>query len=163
MSSIAPPPISNDLVSFTDKDPSIRGKITPIWANWLQLSLLAPVQSSSQLIGSVTKTAQTAAILTTPIPLASLSSGRYRITWYARVTAAAAMSSSFQVTLGWTETGVAQTFVGALANGNLTTTNQSQSFMAQIDQATALSYAVAYASNPGGAMAFRISLIVESV
>ena len=50
---------------------------------------------------------------TTNIPLPTLTTGRYRISYFVRITQAATTSSSLTVTIGFTHGAVAATFVGA--------------------------------------------------
>lgn len=166
MSIIASPPYKDDIVqSVRDAKGQQHYLMTGTFLNWLQNSLVPPVQTSTQLIGSsVTLTGKSASIPTTPIPLPSLASGLYRVSWYLRDTTSAGVSSSTQVTIGWTETGTAQSFVGALVNGNTTTTIDSASSpLIQVDQAASITYAIAYNSNPAGAMVFSFRLAVEKV
>lgn len=132
------------------------------WFNDLRASVdLAP----SLVPGGVVQLpTQNAAIGTTPIPTAALAEGLYAVAWYGQVITPAGVASSFQVTISWTRNGVGQSFTGTLKNGNTTATNEAdQSLFIHIDAATPVSYAVAYASNPAGAMTFELSITLTRV
>lgn len=114
------------------------------------------VASSPQGFETVAIEGRTSAIPTSAFPTdGDLSAGIYRVSWAAKVVTVAGVSSSFQVTISWVWKGVTQQWVGALMNGNLTTTYEADSVpLLYVDAATPVTYAVAYASNPAAAMAF---------
>ncbi len=102
-------------------------------------------------------------IPTTAIPTdGDLSAGLYRVSWIGEVLTVAGVASSFQVTISWTSNGIAQQKIGALVNGNLTTSYEANSVpLLSADAATPITFAVAYTSNPANAMVFQISLTLE--
>jgi hypothetical protein len=55
--------------------------------------------------------------LTTPLATGALSTGRYRVSYYARITTPATTSSSLSITLGWTNDGQACTQDGRSRDG----------------------------------------------
>lgn len=123
--------------------------------------LLGAVNATPQTVtgGSISLTGQTAAIGTTPIPTGTLVEGRYSLAWYLQVVTPAGVTSDAQVTVSWTRHGVTQTYVGALKNGNATTTNEPNGPpLIHIDAGTPVSYAVAYNSNPAAAMVYDLDL-----
>jgi hypothetical protein len=139
------------------------GRIRQRWIKWLQ-SLRDGVDAAPTLETElVALTAQTATIGTTPIPSGTLSEGYYRVSVYLRVTTAAAVSGSVQVTIHHTSGGVACTEVGTLLNANATNVPQSDVFLVKVDGATPVSYSVSYASNPGAALAYELTVILERV
>lgn len=135
--------------------------VTGDWADWLlaeQESLnLAPERKDH-----VRLEGQTAAVATTPFTL-DLDPGVWRILYQVRVTRVAGTSSSFQVTVTWTQGGVVQTFTGALQNGNLLTTREGTDFVIRTDTDTPVSYAVAYASVGAPTMQFEADFIAELI
>lgn len=133
------------------------------FGNWFFASLVQPIANAPQFYPTVALTGQSASIGTTPIPLPSLATGLYRLTYYARITTADAVSSSLTVTLTWTDGGVSPSFSGAAMTGNTTTTAQSGSAMVQIDAASPISYSTTYASNTPAAMQYRLTILVEAV
>lgn len=110
----------------------------------------------------VSETAQNASIATTSLPTdGDLSSGLYRVTYYARITTAAGVSSSLTVTFGWTDGAITQTHSGAAITGNTTTTWQTGSILIYVDAASPITYSASYSSNPAGAMRFNLFVTLE--
>lgn len=123
------------------------------------------IGATAQGFDPVQVTGRTSSIGTTAIPTDNdLSEGLYRVDWYLQVEVAAGVSSSVQLTLSWTRNGITQQLVGTLVNGNTTATNKPESApLIHIDAGSPISYAVAYASNPGSAMAFGLDLVLSRV
>ena len=92
-----------------------------------------------------------------PVP-----SGLFRVWWYLAVVTAAGTSSSATVTIGFTDQGVAKTISGVALTGNTTATVQGQAAFIRADPDTAITYAVAYASNAAAAMHYDVSVRVEA-
>jgi hypothetical protein len=165
MPTIASPPAQDSLIELdeTRRDRRDPFYVARTWLLWLQDALVTRVQAAPELRTAVTLTAQNAAIGATPIPLASVTAGRYRISFYVRITTADAVSSSLTVTLGWTDSGIACTQSGAALTGNAVTTTQSGSIVVQSDANAPLTYSVAYTSNTPGTMQYRLSVVCESL
>lgn len=141
------------------------GLVRVPFLTWFR-DLKAQAQAATQAVpsGIVRLTGQHASIVTTPIPTASLTAGLYRVSWYLQVTTPAGVSSDTTLTLTWTRNGVTQTFTGATVNGNTTATHDSEGqLLIRIDGNSPVSYAVAYNSNPAGAMVFELALALEIV
>lgn len=132
-------------------------------AIYLQTSVIQSIANAPQFYPAVSLTGQSAAIGTTPIPLPSLASGAYRLTWYLRKTTADGVSSSIQVTIGWTESAQPLSLSGAALATDAVTAVQSNSITVLIDAASPISYSTTYASNTPGAMKYRLFILVESV
>lgn len=109
----------------------------------------------------VRSTGLAVAIATTPLNIADDVEGLYRVSYQVRVSQPATTSSSFQVTITWTQDGVVQTETGTLQNGNLTTTREGRSLVIRADAATPISYAVAYASVGATAMQYEVDIHAE--
>jgi hypothetical protein len=141
------------------------GQVRVPWLTYYR-DQAAAVASATQIVpdGVVRAEGQTAAIATTAIPTGTLVAGLYRVNWFGVVITAAGVTSSFQVTVTWTNNGVTQTVTGALQNGNLTTTYESAGpALIHLDSGTPVSYAVAYASNPAAAMVYDFYLTLQLV
>lgn len=158
-----PPPPQSPIVDRPPQPPNWD------WTRWF-LALWSAVRAQPLEIGlsstgapPVNLTGQTAAIATTPIPLPTINGGAYRVTWYTRKTVADGFSSSLTITIGWTESGIAQTRVGAALATDTVLAIQSESVMFLNDQSTAITYAVAYASNTPNKMTYRLSVLVEEL
>lgn len=107
-------------------------------------------------------TGQVAALATTTL-YTTKTAGYYRVSYYLDKTVADGVSSSLQVTVGWTEGGSARTSVfGALTTDSIGA-NQSGSVMVPCDGASALTIAVAYASNTPNKMTYRADAITEQM
>ena len=165
MANPAPFPFTVPVVQL---DPQ-SGKPLPGWAMskdlaiYFQTSVIQAIGNAPQFYPAVSLTAQNASLGTTPIPLPSLATGLYRLTYYARITTVDAVNSSLTVTLSWTDGAVACSLSGAAMTGNTTATVQSSTAMIQIDAASPISYATTYASNTPGAMKYKLLILVEAV
>lgn len=139
-----------------------KGVLTNDGVDYL-LSLGNDVNQTTRRLTSVNLVLQQAAIGTTPIPLGALAGGLYRVTFYLRITQPGTVSSSAQVTLGWTDGGVVMSKTFANVNGNLTTSFDTDTILVENDQALALTYAIAYASAGATPMQFKLRIVIESV
>lgn len=162
----APPTYEALAVPEDQTDP--RGKRLPrliAGYEWLRywLAVSADVDEKPARKASVSRTAQTASIATTAIPLDTTPPGIWRVSYRFRVTTPAGVSSTLSFTLSWTEGGVAQTETSAAATGNTTGTHQFGTLVIRIGNATAISFATTYASNPVGAMVYNLDVIVEAL
>jgi hypothetical protein len=89
--------------------------------------------------------------------------GNYRLSYYLRKTIADGVSSSAQVTLGWTDqlTALSEAFA-ALATDSITA-HASGSILVRADNASNITLDVAYASNTPNVMNFDVIVTVELV
>lgn len=140
---------------------AVTDLITVTFRKWL-LSVTDRVQANPQVVKHVALTLQSAAIGATPLDLGVVAPGAYRLTYYTRIMTPGSINSSVTVTLNWTDGGVVQTFTGAAMTGNLTTTTQTGTLLVVVDQATTISYSVAYASNAAG-MQYSVTVIAEQI
>lgn len=124
---------------------------------------VAPSRVQSVNLPVSTTTPVNDAIPTTDIPLPTVFAGLYRVTWYARITAAAITSSSLQVTIGWTDGGIPCSVTSAAITGNTTTTTGTASLLLRSDAATPITYATTYASNGANEMTYSLSVVLESI
>lgn len=92
-----------------------------------------------------------------------LSGGPYRINYYMRKTIADGVSSSLTVTLGWTDHGLPVTETETALTVDATSAQQSLTKLVYADAASAITYAVAYASNTPGAMKYNVSIVIEQM
>lgn len=139
-----------------------QGRATKYFENlWLGLTnrvQTAPFADVGQVVQVSTQAAAIAAnalVTSTALPL-------YRISYALRIAIPAGVSSAAQVTIGWTQGGVAQTRVGANVTGNTDTSNDSDVFLIRPDAGTVVTYAVSYAS-VGGVMEFEFDVIAEGL
>lgn len=149
------------------EQPGLQGKssglISSDWYRWL-FALAARSQSAASVLGTPTKlTTKAASISATPLTVPALNGGLYRVSWYARITQAATVSSSLTVTIGFTESGLALTEPGAAITGNTTTTVQSGSVFIRTDAAAPITYATTYASSGATPMQYRLDVVCEQV
>ena len=120
-------------------------------------------EDSPEQLGSVSLTAQSADISATPIPMADLTAGNYRVSYYTRITTVAATSSELIIAIGWTEGAVALTSAGATLSGNLTTTFEQRTLFLKVDANASITYAVAYTSDPVTQMKFELEIVCEKL
>lgn len=157
---LAPPPtywMERDQLTH-----DVTDAITADTRQWL-LSVTGRVQQSPLVLAAVALTTQAAAIGATAIPLGALAPGTYRVTYYARITQAATVSSSLTVTLQWTDGGIGQTATFPAMTGNTTATSQTNVILVNIDQGTSLTYSTAYASVGATAMQYALTVVPEQL
>lgn len=152
---IEPPPFQTPIADR-------RGQMEAAWSNWLLLALLKRLEAATYALVTVALTDQAASIGTTAL-IPAAQAGRYRVSWYVRVTQAAAVSSDFTVTITSTDGTIPVSQSGATEAGNTTATVQSGSVIVRADSGSPVSYAVAYNSVGAPAMAFAIDVVVESI
>jgi len=151
----APPPVKDFIVD-------LQRRLTPAWERWFT-QFVADQDDKPSREKTVSLDAKSASIATTSIPLGALSAGLYRVTVYARITTAATTSSSLQVTVSWTDSGVSCSKSNVAMTGNTTATSDSFSVLVDIDQGTAVSYSTTYASVGGTAMQYKLRVVAERV
>lgn len=149
----APPPIRE---RFDGPDGSTRRP----WVDWLT-SLTSQVASSPSRVRSAAVAGHAASIGATD--LADGTAGLYRLTYYARISAAAVTSSSLTVTFGFTDGGVACSVSGTAITGNTTATMGTGTVLVQSDASAPITYATTYASNGAGEMTYTLYVMAEAV
>lgn len=157
---LAPPPLQTPMVYLSTALGTVPGAMTREFYNWF-LPLIQRVQTGAIGVNAVTIEAQTAAISNATAVLTA--NGVYRISWWLRVTAAAGVSSSLTVSVGYIQGGLTLSQSGAAVTGNTTSTVQSGSFVLRSDPGSPITFSVAYASVPAAAMAYQIDLIAEQL
>jgi hypothetical protein len=106
---------------------------------------------------------QSAAIATTPLATGAVSTGRYRVSYYARLTTPATTSSSLSITLGWTNDGQACTKTFGPETGNTAGSVLSGSLELECDAPGVITYATAYVSVGGVVMVYKLRFRVEKL
>jgi hypothetical protein len=161
MQELSAPPLQTPIVELSKAPGAFPGQMTKAFENWLRALVKRAQSAAYQAVAAVSVSGQNAAIaLTSLIPSAN---GRYRVSYHARVTTAAGVSSSLQVTITATEGGVTCNYADAAYTGNATNAPQSGSFVVKADPSTPLSYSTAYASNAAGAMVYTLDITVEQL
>lgn len=138
------------------------GQLPLPWLAWFR-DLSNQVNAAPFRVQTVSLVGQGAAIPTTSLPIASLPTGLYRVTFALRVTRAATTSSSATVTIGWPDGTIACTQAFAAVTGNTTATVQSGTVLVRADNDGPITYAVAYASVGGTSMQFALDVCVEAI
>lgn len=136
--------------------------VSSSWSGWLTI-LRDALNRTAQRVGTVSLTAQGAAIAATAIPAPTLTTARYKLTYYLRVTRAATTSSSITLTIAFTDGGIACSQVFAAVTGNTTATFQTGTMMVLADTATTVNYSTAYASVGGTSMQYLLEISMELV
>lgn len=157
MSKMPWPPIRADFV-----DPDMPGRVSKDWLDWFQ-AIADRTSRTPDRITRVRRTAMAAAIPQTNLPTGALPAGLLRISTYLRVTQPAGTSSSVQVTIFWTDGGVALTSAGAVLTSNTVTTYETRSILVRSDANLPPSYQVAYTSVGTPAMQYALDIVVEGV
>jgi hypothetical protein len=116
-----------------------------------------------QRLSTVELTSQSASIAATAIPVGSLSSGLYRVSYYTRVTTAATTSSSLTFSLSFTDDAITVALAGTAMTGNTTSTAQSGTYLLQMDANSPITYSTTYASVGATSMQYKLSVVLEAV
>jgi len=153
-------PARREYTERRQPDP-LEGLITRPWQDWFS-NLLRVISAVSTSVRSVSPSDQSASIGATDLAGGAINAGLYRITYYARITQAATVSSSLTVTFDWPDGGVVPTFSGAAITGNTTTTYQTGTLMVRASGAP-IRYATTYASVGGTPMKYRLDVVLEAV
>lgn len=104
--------------------------------------------------------ARTSALGTTTL-FTTVVGGRYRVTVYMEKTVADGVSSSLTPTSGWTRNGAPLTNTGAALTTDSVGANASYTHEFEADAATAITLAIAYASNTPATMTYSAWATVE--
>ena len=165
MAQLPPVPMNSPVLQHADTDPHrrepFRAKLHRDIVRFLN-ELLNLVGLSSVEVGSVDVSAGSTAVPTTDIPTPSLLAGVYRLYYSLQIAQAATTSSSVGVTFGWTTAGVSCSQVFTALTGNTTASHTSDLISVNIDAATAITYAVSYASVGATSMTYNLQIQVES-
>lgn len=156
--SLSAPPLTSPIVELGKGFGIEPGVMTPVFAKWLR-ALTDRAEATSEAVKTISLSGQTASIALTSL-LAS-ASGLYRVSYRFRVTTAAGVSSSLQVTVTTTEGGVTCNQSSAAYTGNAVNSPQSGSFIVKADASSPISYSVTYASNPAAAAIFDLDLRLD--
>ena len=142
------------------RDPQ-EGLATEVWANYLsgqgQLMEKFPARVSNVFLAG-----QTAAIGATDMTGGTLSAGRYRLGYYARVTTPEGFGATFQITLDWQDGGVTRTRAGAVISGSSTANYESADLpLIYVDALSPVRYAVTYTAL--GTLVYSLDLVLEEI
>lgn len=151
----------SEVIEFLKTGP--KGWITDTWSQSLdqQSQQLA---SSPVTINQIASKDANAAVATSDLSGIVVAGGLYEVRTYQQITTVDGVSSSLQVTIGWTYNGVIQseTFT-ALTGDTLTTKLTGPSKVFRADAATPITYAIAYASNTPAKMKYTADLLLSRV
>lgn len=160
----AGPPISQVIARPRRGDP-LASKVPALYVDerWVKYfgEESRAVEDRPERAVAVRLSAQAADIAVTALGIGTVEPGVWRISYTLRVTRAATTSSEVQLTIAWTEGGVAQSQASTNLTGNLTTTREGGTFILRVDSATNLTYAVEYDSVGAVGMLFSLDLIAE--
>jgi len=163
MSSVPPLPYGDPIGTWTAPNKKkIPVNVTDSWERSLS-AFTDHVTNTAVQLAAVQLTEQSASIAATAIPISNVTTGIYRLSYYARISRAAGTSSSLTVTLQWTDGGVVCSTSGAAMTGNTTTTFQTGHLLLGIDSATSVRYSTTYASAGAPTMQYKLTWIVEQV
>lgn len=138
----------------------LEGTMSDAWVDYMS-RLVQTVQQSSTRIASTSALDQQFDISPNDVSNGVLKEGLYRITYYARITQAAGVSSSLEVSVSWNDGGVAQLQTGAAIVGNTPDTVQSATYLIHIDSASPVRYSTSYVSVGVPNMEYRIDVVLE--
>jgi hypothetical protein len=130
------------------------------WVLWFY-SILNYTAVNPDIVANLTVSDLAVAINPAETVLTFPGSGLYRLQVLTRVTQAATISSSVQVTIAWTAGGAAQAITGALLNGNTLQTQEAIERLIDADEGTDLTITTTYTSSGATPMQYRTSVILE--
>lgn len=117
-----------------------------LWSRLRDSMVRTPTEANTQVADGLTAALATTTLFTTTI------AGVYRVTVYLEKTVAGGVTSSLTPTIGWTRGGAARTWGGAALTTDTVGANQSYTHTFYADAVTAITLAVAYASNAAATM-----------
>jgi hypothetical protein len=141
----------------------LEGTMPDVWVKYFQSQSDLASQAPAVQSNPVSVSTQAASIAATPIPSGTLRAGNYRVSYYARVTRAATVSSTLTVTISWTDGGASCSFSGAAMTGNTTTTVQSGSVFLASDASAPILYSTVYGSVGGTTMQYKLIVALELI
>lgn len=150
-----------DVIEYLEK--GLKGWITDTWSQSLDQQT-AQLASSPTRVNSIAEPNLSAAIVTTDLAGVTVVAGLYEVTTYQRIKTVDGVSSSLQVTIGWTDGGVVQSEAFTALTGDTTTTKLTgpkKTFRS--DGGTPITYAVAYASNTPAKMHYTLDLVLSRI
>lgn len=112
-------------------------------------------------VGQRQFTNHNAAVTAEAVPVLDGAEPLVRVSWVLRLVQAATVSSSVQITIGWTDGGQAMTAVQTAVTGNLVTSGQQGALLVRHDPYTDVTVAVAYASVGATPMRYDLDVITE--
>ena len=155
-------PVRDEFKRKREKDPQ-EGLITQPWIDYFN-QFGVQIQNAATSVKSASVSAQTASIGATDIAGGSLSTGLYRLSYYTRITRAAGVSSSLEVTLDWQDRGQALSFTGAAIVGNIVTEFQQDTLFLRIDGGVApVRYSTTRVSVGVPTMEYSLDVVLELV
>jgi hypothetical protein len=161
----ATPPFQEPIAEFRDdRGRWQKARVTDPWAGFLTELVQALGLSTGRAGANASLSDQSASIGSTDLASgALLGAGLYRVSYYARITTPATVSSSLQVSYSWTDGGVTLVSTGAAMTGNTTATVQQGGGLIYSDGASPITYSATYASVGATAMKYRLAVTVERV
>lgn len=145
---------------IVEKDP-VFGAINTFfrlaWQNLIDGAILTPN------VAEVEVTTPTTALIPISNAFVTRTGALYRVTYYLRKTVADGVNSSVQIAIGWSDhgTALAQTFAALVTD--TTSAFQTDTLFFWADGGSAITYAIAYASNTPAKMAYNYYVLVEQM
>lgn len=167
MSVLEAPPYQNEIAVAADRNDPRRLRLPKLvlgfeWQRYFGAVKQAVDEKPSRRT-AVSLTDQHTSLGTTALPIGLIKPGVWRISVTVRVTTADGVSSAIQVSLGWTEGGVAQSESTTNLVGDSTTTREGKTFIIRADADTPITYSSVYASNTADAMRYSVDLVAEEL
>lgn len=154
-SAIAEPPITTPITAT-------GAFLSQTWADWIVLQLMLRVQQVAQVKATpATLTGQTTSLGVTAFKIGTINAGTYRVNWTARVTTPASSSSSLQVVVSYTRSGVSCTQTSTALTSNATNAPGSGFFELNSDGGAPISYSTVYSSTGGVSMIYELDASIE--
>lgn len=132
------------------------------WYRWLSLFVARTLSGVLLVAKTIHRTGLASSLGATTVYTPTMAGVLVRMSFRARITTAAAVSSSLTVTINWTEGGVAQSHAFAAMTGNTTATTGGDSWTIRPDPVP-VTYTTIYASNPGGTMVYDLDVAAEAL
>ena len=154
--------LDNTSPPLQDKVTQPGGMLTEVWSRWFG-RLPATLNAIPSILNVVELSAQGTSISPTDFAGTILLQGLYRVSYIARISRAATVSSSLTVTLAWTTSAVAMSYVGGAIIGNTTTSYQSVTLLIRSDASLPVTFSTTYASAGGTSMQYDLDVVIERI
>lgn len=163
---LAPPPYSDAFAIVEDqRDQKNWPKLIPgfKWLRWLTDEMVPAIDRAPTRQAHASHADQAASLPLTPLPLAQVPPGLYRVSYWFRVTTPGGVSSSLQFSLTWTSGGVVLTSSGVAVTTNTTSSLQFGTLIVRVDADAPISYATTYASAGVPSMVYELDVVAEAL
>lgn len=161
-----PPPLGDPIAQrrrpgFSDQRPDPQeGTVSKPWGDYFS-HLIGLNETFPTRVRSVYLSAQSAGISATDMTDGTLTAGRYRLSYNARVTTIGGLGETVTINLAWTDNGVSRTHDSSKLDGTVLANHVEGGLLIYADALAPITYAVDYSA--ALTMVYALDVILEEV